>query len=225
MTGGLRPASGVFARAGVGGGGGRDGCGVAGGGGTAEPLRGGAGGGGGGRRDGDSPCPGGKLDALFGGTEGTLEARSGGGTDGDGGSWLFERSTSPAISAAALKSSTARSSRFASEAVSAARRNHFKDSDASPRENNAVAVESAQLTSSSSSAVGSGIGGRPAMGRIVSEEALVAQPPRSRGQASVDGRVGLRQADAERTQREIHVRRRAADLLGAVIVVGAEAVA
>jgi hypothetical protein len=83
---------------------------------------------------------------------------------GAGGIWLFERSTSVAMSAAALKSCTARVSLFASDAVSAARRSHFSDSTASPRAHSAAAVESAQLTSSSSSAAGSGIGAGPTIG-------------------------------------------------------------
>ena len=71
---------------------------------------------------------------------------------------LASSATLPATSAATFAISSDRSSRPASAADSAARRSHFKASAASPRDHKDSAVESAQPTSSSSSARGSGIG-------------------------------------------------------------------
>ena len=144
------------------------GAGLAGGGGAgmlAGRLRGGgcggaltratAGGGGaeggvvsaGGATEGGRACGGG------GGAEGGL-AGAGGAAAAGGGiepTWV-------ATSAAALNSSSERASALRSEACSAARRSHFSAAARSPRPQSALAVESAQWTSSSSSGRGGGIG-------------------------------------------------------------------
>jgi hypothetical protein len=80
-----------------------------------------------------------------------------GGRETAGGAGVDVEPTLFATFAAALKSSSERSSALLSEAVSAARRNQRSASTRSPRPHRAVAVERAQWTSSSSSSRGAGI--------------------------------------------------------------------
>lgn len=160
-------------------------------------------GGGGGRRDGERRVSVGPPFASAGpigpadGRCASADATAGGGVDAvgsGGGATDFERSTSFASSAAALKSSTARMSRFASDAVSAARRSHFNASDDSPRPHSADAVESAQLTSSSSSLFGAGIGEGPTIAPMVREIALPAQGASLASRRRSRPRAGRRRA-------------------------------
>lgn len=87
-------------------------------------------------------------------------ALGGGAPLGVGGEGAAVRPTPANVvtSAATLNKSSERWSRLASEAASAARRSHFSDSTTSPRDHSAEAVDNAQLTSSSSSGCGAGIG-------------------------------------------------------------------
>jgi hypothetical protein len=86
------------------------------------------------------------------------EGGAGGASSGARNTDVALRSTAVARSAAALASSSALSSSSASDAASAARLSHLSASVRSPRCHIASAVESAQETSSTSSAFAAGIG-------------------------------------------------------------------
>lgn len=99
----------------------------------------------------------------------------------------WRASTTPATSAAALNSSTARTSASRSAAALAARRSHFSASVSSPRSHSVVAADSAQCTSSKSVGWGAGMTtGRP---ERVLERTVIRRLSQERGPGSNHRRI------------------------------------